>query len=131
MTIYAVARELVDAAVGNDKAVANAESLPMDLEILQIDVTTTATGGTRDIDVEIRDDSAVVLAAIVLAGVAPAQSNVIFNIYPGSSDGELPPFALRQGFDLHVVDPANLDVLDTYAVRAFVRGAGPSAAKAG
>lgn len=128
---YAVLRELADAAVGNDKVLTNAESLGMDIEIIQVDVTTTATGGNRQIDVEIRDDADVVLASITLANVAASQTNVLFNIYPGSGDGELPPFSLRSGFDLHVVDGADLDVLDTIAVRAFMRGAGPSAARSG
>lgn len=128
---YAVLRELADAAVGIDKVLTNAELVAMDIEIIQVDVTTTATAGNRSIDVEIRDDADVVLASITLTDVAASQTNVLFNIYPGSGDGELPPFALRAEFDLHFVDSAAIDVLDTIAVRAFMRGAPVSASLAG
>ena len=130
MTSYAVARELADVAVGIDKVLPNADAVPMEIEIIHIVVTATATVGTRTVDVEIRDAADVVLASITLGNVTASQT-ITFRVYPGSGDGELPPFMLRTGFDLHVEDTAAIDVLDTIAVRAFLRGAPVSASQTG
>jgi hypothetical protein len=123
---YYIPRELADAAVGNNKALSSTENVGLLLEILRVDVTTTATVGNRSIDVVIEDDGAVELARITLTPViAASQTNVVSYIYPGSADGELPPFVFRPGYVLRTLDTNAVDVLDTVAVRAFFAGQGP------
>ncbi len=122
---YSILRELADAAVGNDKALTYTEEIGLKLEIIRVDVTTTATVGNRSLDVVIEDDGAVELARITLAATVPAsQTNDLQFVYPGSADGELPPFVFRPDYVLRVVDTADIDVLDTVAVRAFFEGTG-------
>lgn len=131
MTTYSILLELADAAVGNDKTLINTTAVGLKVEIIKVSTTTTSSVGSRSIDVVIQDDAAVELARITLTPTIPAdQTDVTEYVYPGSADGELPPFVLRPNFRVQVVDTANIDVLDTVAVRMFVEGTNRVAAAA-
>lgn len=131
MSHYAVLRELADAAVGNSKVLTNADNVALNAEIIRIELTTTATVGSRSVSVEIRDGSDVVLAAVALTPNVVASSSQVWYLFPGSTDGELPPFALRPSFDIRVYDTAGIDAADTLEVRAFMQGVSASAAAIG
>ncbi len=127
MSVYVIAGEQADVAVGNDKELAQPVSQRLEQDsAVHVDLTTTATGGSRVVVLEVLDAPAgVVLGSITLeAGLAGSQTNVIHLIFPTSADGEL-PFPVPAGGALRVRDTADIDVLDTFAVRLFYNRVGP------
>ncbi len=128
MTEFYVGRQLADVAVGNDKTlVTDTEPIGLVLEVLAITYTATATVGTRAIDVVVLDDGDVELFRLtdVVGPTGPtAGLTESAYIYPGSGDGEIPPFVFRPGFKIQVVDTADDDVLDTCVVTAYFAGQG-------
>ncbi len=125
MSVYVIAGEQADLVVGNNKTLTQ----PLDQRTEQdsavhVDLTTTVSVGNRVVVLEITDAADVVLGSITLeAALVASQSNVIHRIYPGSVDGEL-PFPIPVGGKLVVRDTADIDALDTFAVRLFYNRVG-------
>lgn len=116
-------RELTNVALGNDKTLTtDTERIGLTLEILAFTIAATSNAGTRSIDVVLKNESGQELARLVAVKTAAADATVSGYIYVGSGDGELPPFVLRPGFQLQVVDTADIDVLDTLSVFAYFAG---------
>lgn len=115
-------RQLTDVAVGNDKTLTtDTEDIGLAIEVLALKVTATATVGTRAIDVVVTDGTNEVMRLVaVLANTA--DDVLLAYLYPGSGDGELPPFTFRPGWTIQVVDTADTDVLDKIEVFAYFAG---------
>lgn len=123
MTLYTKLRQLSDVAVGNDKTLAtDTELIGNRIEIIVVKTTATATVGTRSVDLILLTDGDVELARLVDIADNTASAVQTDYIYPGSSDGELPPFVLRPGFKIQAVDTADVDVLDTIELTVYMEG---------
>lgn len=123
MTLYTKLRELSDVAVGNDKTlVTDTELIGNRIEIIVVKTTATATVGTRSVDLVLLTDGDVELARLVDIADNAASAVQTDYIYPGSADGELPPFVLRPGFKIQAVDTADIDVLDTIELTVYMEG---------
>ncbi len=121
--LYYRPRELVDVAVGNDKTLtADTESIGTALEVVAIKTTATVSVGTRAFDVVVKDAAG--QEVVRLVDVLSNTASDVFRayLYPGSADGELPPLVFRPGWQLQVVDTADIDVLDTAEVFAYFEG---------
>ncbi len=121
---YVVANEQADLGVGNDKTLTQPLSVVTDIRALHIEYTATATVGTRQVDVVVEDASQVELARVALTPTVTASQTVIFRLYEGAADGEI-PFPLHPGHALVVQDSAGIEAGDTCAVRAFREQRGP------
>ncbi len=116
-------RELSDVAVGNDKTLtADTEAIGTVLEVLAFTYTATSDAGTRSVDVVIYNAAGQELVRLVDV-IEPTLSQVVSAyIYPGSGDGELPPFVFRPGWEIQVVDEADIEPTDTLEVWAYFEG---------
>lgn len=113
---------LADVAVGNDKTFTADAGRFYETVSFRLLMTTTATGGNRQLRVEIRDSSANVLFADdATSVVAASQTDVEFLIFHSTGDPVLPPNGVvPPGGDIRFYDSADIDVLDTFAVRGVV-----------
>lgn len=116
-------RELSDVAVGNDKTlVTDTEEIGLEVEVVAIEYTATAGVGTRAVDVVVANAGGQELFRIVAILANTASQVLSAYVYPGSGDGEFPPFVFRPGFTIQVVDTTDTDVLDTCKVWAYFAG---------
>lgn len=123
---YTIAGEQADLAVGNTKTLVQPPRSRLEQDsAVYVDLTTTSNATPRVVVLEITDSADVVLGSITLeAALAASQTNVIHRIYPGSGDGEL-PFPVPVDGKLVLRDTADVDVLDTFAIRLFYNRVGP------
>lgn len=122
MTVYRP-RELTDVAVGNDKTLTvDTEDIGTTIEVLALKITATDTVGTRAFDVVVLNANGDEVVRLVDVLSNTADDVLLAYLYPGSSDGELPPLTFRPGWQIQVVDTTDTDVLDTAEVFAYFAG---------
>ncbi len=76
--------------------------------MIHVSFTASATVGTRNIDIEFRDDADVVIRTQALGSVA-ASATGTWNLYDGSADGDIPDWPMLEGWDIRVFDNAGID----------------------